>query len=108
MRAAVRKNAGGNVNHSMLWRAMAPSGGGKPAGALAEAITRDFGSFEKFKTRFNEAGEKHFASGWVWLGKTGDDKLEVTTTDGHENPLTQGQVPLSLNDGWQHAHYLQH
>jgi len=108
IRAAVRNNAGGHVNHSMFWRAMSPRGGGKPAGALADAINRDFGSLEKFKTRFNEAGEKQFASGWVWLVKTRDDKLEVVSTPGHENPLLQGQFPLLLNDVWEHAYYLKH
>jgi Fe-Mn family superoxide dismutase len=108
IRAAVRNNAGGHVNHSMFWRAMSPAGGGKPAGALADAIKRDFGSFDEFKTHFNEAGEKHFASGWVWLVKTRDDKLEVVTTPGHENPLQQGQFPLLLNDVWEHAYYLKH
>jgi Fe-Mn family superoxide dismutase len=108
--AAVRNNAGGHVNHSMFWRAMSPGGGGKPAGALADAIKRDFGEFAKFKARFDEAGEKLFGSGWVWLVKTQHDsgKLEVLTTSGHANPLLQGHYPLLLNDVWEHAYYLKH
>jgi superoxide dismutase, Fe-Mn family len=106
----VRNNAGGHVNHSMLWRAMSPGGGGEPAGALADAIKRDFGGLEKFKGQFNEAGEKLFGSGWVWLARTQQDggKLEVYTTPGHGNPLMQDHFPLLVNDVWEHAYYLKH
>jgi superoxide dismutase, Fe-Mn family len=109
-RTAVRNNAGGHVNHSMLWRAMSPGGNGEPAGALAEAIKRDFGGLEKFKARFDEAGEKLFGSGWVWLARTQQDggKLEVFTTSGHGNPLMQGHFPLLVNDVWEHAYYLKY
>jgi len=109
-RTAVRNNAGGHVNHSMLWRAMSPTGGGAPSGPLADAIKRDFGGLEKFKARFDEAGEKLFGSGWVWLARTQQDggKLEVCTTSGHGNPLMQGHFPLLVNDVWEHAYYLKH
>lgn len=110
IRVAVRNNAGGHVNHSMFWQAMSPSGGGEPTGALADAIKRDFGGLEKFKVRFDEAGEKLFGSGWVWLARTQKDggRLEVITTSGHDNPLMQGCFPLLLNDVWEHAYYLKH
>src|SRR5688572_3122423 len=48
VRTAVHHNAGGHVNHSLFWRAMSPTGGRAPAGLLADAIKRDFGSFEQF------------------------------------------------------------
>src|SRR5688500_254671 len=91
-RTAVHHNAGGHVNHSLFWRAMPPTGGGAPAGLLADAIKRDFGSFEQFKTSFVEAGSKVFGSGWVWLARAeqGGGKLAVFTTAGHDNPLMQG------------------
>jgi Fe-Mn family superoxide dismutase len=109
-RAAVRNNAGGHVNHSMLWRAMSPGKGGEPAGALADAIKHDFGSFEQFKTRFDEAGATLFGSGWVWLARARQDggRLQVCTTSGHDNPLMQGQFPILVNDVWEHAYYLKH
>lgn len=109
IRTAVHNNAGGHVNHSLFWRAMSPDGGGEPTGALAEAIKRDFGGFAKFKKQFDEAGEKAFGSAWVWLAmaKHGG-KLEVLTTSGHDNPLTQAYSPLLLNDVWEHAYYLKH
>jgi Fe-Mn family superoxide dismutase len=110
IRTAVCNNAGGHVNHSLLWRAMCPGGGGTPSGPLAAAIDRAFGSFEKFKKQFEEAGSKLFGSGWVWLAKAPHDdaKLQVLTTSGHDNPLTQGYFPLLVNDVWEHAYYLKH
>jgi Fe-Mn family superoxide dismutase len=109
IRTTVHNNAGGHVNHSLFWRAMSPDGGGEPTGALADAIKRDFGGFAKFKKQFDEAGEKAFGSGWIWLAmaKHGG-KLEVLTTSGHDNPLTQAYLPLLVNDVWEHAYYLKH
>lgn len=107
IRTAVHNNGGGHVNHSMLWKMMSPDGGGEPGGALAEALDQAFGSVAVFKKKFEEAGAKHFASGWVWLVKIGD-KLQVVTTSGHDNPIMQGQVPLLVNDVWEHAYYLKH
>ena len=110
IRTAVRNNAGGHVNHSMLWRAMSPDGGGEPTGRLADAIKRDFGSVVDFKMQFDDAGEKLFGSGWVWLVRAQQDggELKVLTTEGHDNPLMQGHYPLLVNDVWEHAYYLKH
>ena len=110
IRTAVRNNAGGHVNHSLFWRAMSPASGGAPAGPLADAIKRDFGSLEQFKLRFADAGAKLFGSGWVWLVRTQRDggRLEISTTSGHDNPLMQDQFPILLNDVWEHAYYLKH
>jgi superoxide dismutase, Fe-Mn family len=108
IRTAVRNNAGGHLNHSMYWRLMSPKGGGTPTGPLAEAIKASFGDFEKFKMQFDQAGEKVFGSGWVWLSRSGDGKLAITTTTGHDNPIMQGQFPILVNDVWEHAYYLKH
>jgi len=110
IRATVRNNAGGHVNHSLFWRAMSPAGGDVPTGPLADAIDRDFGNLNRFKTRFAEAGEKHFGSGWVWLAraKHNGGKLQIYTTAGHDNPLMQGRFPILLNDVWEHAYYLEY
>lgn len=110
VRKTVHNNAGGHVNHSMFWLAMSPAGGGEPGGALAAAIKRDFGSFGLFKGRFAEAGTRVFGSGWVWLVSVRQEggKLQIDTTTGHDNPLTQGHFPLLVNDVWEHAYYLKH
>ena len=109
-RTTVCNNAGGHVNHSLFWRAMSPAASGAPSGPLADAIKRDFGSFEGFKARFAEAGSKAFGSGWVWLARAQQDggRLEVYTTSGHDNPLMQGRFPILVNDVWEHAYYLKH
>jgi Fe-Mn family superoxide dismutase len=110
IRTAVRNNAGGHVNHSLFWRAMSPAASGAPAGLLADAIKRDFGGFEQFKARFDDAGVKLFGSGWVWLARAQQDggRLQVYTTSGHDNPLVQGHFPILVNDVWEHAYYLKH
>ena len=109
-RSAVRNNAGGHVNHSLFWRAMSPEGGGAPSGRLADAIGRDFGSFERFKARFEEAGAEVLGSGWIWLARSQQNggRLRVFTTPGHGNPLLQGHFPVLVNDVWEHAYYLKH
>jgi Fe-Mn family superoxide dismutase len=110
IRTVVRHNAGGHINHSLFWKAMSPAGHGAPApaGALAAAIDRDFGSFEQFTQRFVEAGENLFGSGWVWLAESRQDagRLQICVTNGHGNPLLNGRFPILLNDVWEHAYYL--
>ncbi len=108
IKAAVRNNGGGHVNHTMFWESMGPNAGGEPTGALAEAITSTFGSFDAFKTQFNDAGVKRFGSGWSWLVKGTDGKLAIVSTANQDNPLTDGQTPLLGNDVWEHAYYLKY
>ena len=109
-RTAVRNSAGGHVNHSLLWRAMCPGGKSGPAGHLADAINRDFGSLEHFKSQFEEAGAGVFGSGWAWLARAQQNggRLRIFTTPGHGNPLMQGHFPILVNDVWEHAYYLKH
>ena len=107
IRTAVRNNAGGHVNHSMFWSIM-KSGGGTPSGALADAITKAFGDFEKFKTQFNDAGVKQFGSGWVWLVRAADGGLKIMRTANQDNPMSQGLHPVIGNDVWEHAYYLKY
>ncbi len=108
--AVVRNNAGGHYNHSLYWTLMAPVGkGGQPSDKLLAQINKDFGSVDKFKTAFEEAGVKQFGSGWAWLIWTGD-KLVISTTPNQDNPLMDdvepsGQ-PILANDLWEHAYYL--
>src|SRR5215207_6073573 len=71
-------NAAQAWNHGFYWHSLAP-GGGKPSGELAAAIERDFGSLAKLAEELQARGEKHFASGWVWLASSGG-KLSVEET----------------------------
>ncbi|MDF5728580.1 MAG: superoxide dismutase [Rhizonema sp. PD38] len=108
IRKIVRNNGGGHVNHSMFWRIMKAQGGGEPSGAIASAINQNFGSFAAFKKQFNEAGTGRFGSGWVWLVRNKDNKLEVTTTPNQDSPISEGQYPIMGNDVWEHAYYLKY
>ncbi len=108
--AAVRNNGGGHYNHSLFWTILGPDAGGKPSGALAEAIDSAFGSFDEFKTKFSDAAATRFGSGWAWLIVDKNKKLAVTSTPNQDNPLmdvaeTQGTPILGL-DVWEHAYYL--
>ncbi|MGI8654823.1 MAG: superoxide dismutase [Pyrinomonadaceae bacterium] len=110
IRAAVRNNGGGHVNHTMFWQIMAPKAGGEPQGAINDAIKDTFGGFDKFKEQFNDAGTKRFGSGWVWLvGSSESGKLQITSTANQDNPIMEGQPqPILGNDVWEHAYYLKY
>lgn len=108
IRAAVRNNGGGDVNHTMFWKIMGSNAGGEPTGAIAQVISDNFGDFESFKQRFNDAGTKQFGSGWVWLILTGQGKFEITSSPNQDNPMTAGNFPIMGNDVWEHAYYLKY
>ncbi len=108
IRTAVRNNAGGHSNHSMFWSIMKPNGGGEPTGNLASAIQQAFGSFDAFKTAFNDAGTKRFGSGWAWLVLDSSGKLQVISTANQDSPLMDGLYPVMGNDVWEHAYYLKY
>jgi Fe-Mn family superoxide dismutase len=107
IRTAVRNNGGGHVNHSMFWQIMGPGKGGAPTGAIAEAITAAFGSFDAFKDQMNKAGGARFGSGWAWLVEAGG-KLAVESTPNQDNPLMDGKRPILGIDVWEHAYYLKY
>jgi superoxide dismutase, Fe-Mn family len=107
IRAVVRNNGGGHVNHTMFWTIMKPNGGGEPTGKIAEQIKKDFGSFADFKKLFNETTAKQFGSGWGWLVFEGG-KLKVVTSPNQDNPISQGHFPILGNDVWEHAYYLKY
>ncbi len=108
IRTTLRNNAGGHSNHTMFWNIMKPHGGGQPTGDLANAIQQTFGSFDAFKTAFNDAGTKRFGSGWVWLVLDSSGKLQVISTANQDSPLMDGLYPVMGNDVWEHAYYLKY
>jgi len=105
IRTAVRNNGGGHFNHSLFWTTMGPGKGGAPSGKLAEAIEKELGGFEKFKTDFAAAATTRFGSGWAWL-TVKDKKLVVESTPNQDNPLMSGNTPILGLDVWEHAYYL--
>ena len=113
IRAAVRNNGGGHVNHSLFWKLLGPKAGGAPSGALAEDIAKTFGSFAAFQEKIQTAGATRFGSGWAWL-VVHQGKLEVCSTPNQDNPIMgkavagcQGQ-PIFGVDVWEHAYYLKY
>ena len=104
-KAGLFNNAAQAWNHTFYWKCMKSGGGGTPTGALADKITKDFGSFESFVDEFKKAGATQFGSGWAWLVLDGD-QLKITKTGNAENPMTTGQIPLLTMDVWEHAYYI--
>jgi len=99
-------NAAQVWNHTFYWNSLAPSAGGAPTGALAEAIDAKFGSFENFKVEFTKCAVTTFGSGWAWLVKNADGSLDLVSTSNAACPLTTGQKPLLTCDVWEHAYYI--
>ena len=100
-------NAGQILNHNMYFGQFAmPKADNKPIGHLAEAIVRDFGSFEAFKEEFQKKGATLFGSGWVWLSADKDENLVITQEANAANPIQKGLKPLLTFDVWEHAYYL--
>jgi len=99
-------NAAQVWNHTFYFEQFSPKGGGEPSGALAQAIKEQFGSFEAFKTEFVNAGVTTFGSGWAWLVKNGEGKLEIVKESNAGNPMTKKLKPILTFDVWEHAYYL--
>lgn len=99
-------NASQAWNHIFYFFSFSPDGGGEPEGDLRKAIDSQFGSFEKFKADFVQAGAGIFGSGWVWLCKDEEGKLFIIQKQNAGNPLTDGLTPLMVFDVWEHAYYL--
>jgi Fe-Mn family superoxide dismutase len=110
--AKLRNNGGGHYNHELFWKVMAPNGGNAPTGTLVAAITSAFGSFDAFKTKFEEAGTKRFGSGWAWLYADENKKLAIGSTPNQDNPLMDVAefkgTPILGIDVWEHAYYLKY
>ena len=102
----VFNNAAQIWNHTFYWNSLKPNGGGQPTGDLADAIKRDFGSFEKFSEDFTNAATTQFGSGWAWLVLGADKKLAVTKTPNADLPMKHGQKALLTIDVWEHAYYI--
>ncbi|HHO0882257.1 superoxide dismutase [Fe] [Aeromonas hydrophila] len=100
-------NAAQIWNHTFYWHCLSPNGGGEPTGALADAITKAFGSFAEFKDAFTKSAIGNFGSSWTWLVKKADGSLAIVNTSNAGCPLTDaGTTPLLTVDLWEHAYYI--
>ena len=109
----IKKSSGGIFNnaaqiwnHTFYFSGFSPNGGGQPTDALADAINSTFGSFESFKEKLSQAAATQFGSGWAWLVKNAQGKLEIVATSNAGNPMTDGKTPLLTCDVWEHAYYI--
>jgi len=100
-------NNGAQVwNHTFYFTALSPKGGNAPTGPLAQAIDEVYGSFENFREEFNKAATTLFGSGWAWLVKNNDGKVEIIKESNAGNPMRNGLTPILTCDVWEHAYYL--
>ncbi|MNO35978.1 Superoxide dismutase [Mn/Fe] [compost metagenome] len=102
-------NGAGHYLHTIFWNVMSPQGGGRPTGALLDAIEHSFGSYEAFKEQFTEAADKVEGGGWailVWSPRS--RRLEILTAEKHQNLSQWDVIPLLALDVWEHAYYLKH
>lgn len=108
IRTAIRNHGGGHANHSLFWQLMTPNAKNKKfESKVADAIKKQFGSFEEFKKKFSEAAVSRFGSGWAWL-VLHNKKLEIISTANQDSPLMDGKIPLLGLDVWEHAYYLKY
>jgi superoxide dismutase, Fe-Mn family len=109
---AVRNNAGGHYNHSLFWELLAPARKTTSTNKIESAIEKEFTSMDNFKKLFTEAATTRFGSGWAWLIKTPDHKLQIISTPNQDNPLMGDApvkgVPIIALDVWEHAYYLKY
>ncbi len=93
-------------NHTFYFLTFSPEGRRVPAGKLAEAIDREFGSFDALKEQFAKQATGLFGSGWTWLVKDGEGKLKIVNESNAGNPLREGLTSLMTMDVWEHAYYI--
>jgi superoxide dismutase, Fe-Mn family len=108
IRTPVRNNGGGHANHTAFWEMMAPGDAKEPGGALATAIDKAFGGFDKFKEQFAKACAGRFGSGWAWLIADAGGGLSIDSTPNQDTPLMQRKQPILGCDVWEHAYYLKY
>lgn len=101
---AIFNAAAQSWNHGFYWQSLSPKAK-TPAGDLAKAIDRDFGSLDACKKELASAATGRFGSGWAWLVAR-DGKLSVESTGNADVPFTDGAIPLLTIDVWEHAYYL--
>lgn len=112
VKTAVKNHGGGHINHTLYWNSLMAKAPSSPSGPLADALIKQFGDFESFKTKFSDLAVNHFGSGWAWLVCTGGSRtaptLNIYSLPNQDSPLLQGHTPLLGIDVWEHAYYLKY
>ena len=102
----IRNHGGGYYNHKLFWEVMDPAN--TKDEALVADLEKDFGSVDAFKEKFTDAAKTQFGSGWAWLARNPEGKLEVYSMPNQDSPLQKGHTPILLLDVWEHAYYLKY
>jgi Fe-Mn family superoxide dismutase len=101
---------GGHLLHSVFWENMAPAGKGggeQPAGAIADMINMEFGSFERFKKEFTMAATSTEGSGWAALAvHPCVGRPIIMQIEKHNLNVYPTFNILMVLDVWEHAYYL--
>lgn len=107
--AGLFNNAAQAYNHTFYWYCMKPNASAEapvPTNQIESAIIESFGSVEKFKEEFTKTGLTHFGSGWAWLLKNKDGRLEIKGMHDANTPIKDGDKPILALDVWEHAYYI--
>ena len=108
IRTAVRNHGGGHFNHSLFWEILCPPKGHQVNGEISKFITRDFGGWNLFQNKFEEAALNQFGSGWAWLVVDKEKKLQIKALPNQDSPLSLKMTPILGIDVWEHAYYLKY
>ncbi len=103
-RTAIKNHGGGHLNHSLFWQIMGPRK--EPDEELIKEVEAEFGSIDNFKKLFSEAAANHFGSGWAWLVRNEDNKLQLYSLPNQDSPYSKNHTPIIGLDVWEHAYYL--
>ena len=102
----LRNHGGGHLNHSLFWQIMSTNK--EIDEILTEELKKEFGSIEEFKKLFTQTATVHFGSGWAWLVRNGQGKLQVYSLPNQDSPYLSGHTPIIGLDVWEHAYYLKY
>lgn len=102
----LKNNGGGHVNHSIYWETLSPKKSINEK--LIEEIAETFSSLEEFKKIFSDLALTRFGSGWAWLVRNNEGKLEAYSTPNQDSPYLNGHTPIFCIDVWEHAYYLKY
>lgn len=105
-RKKIQNHGGGFVNHNIFWSIMGPEK--RIDEKLVKEITETFGSIDNFKEQFSNLAKTHFGSGWAWLVRDENNKLQIYSLPNQDSPYTLGHEPIFNLDVWEHAYYLKY
>ena len=93
------------IIHELYFDSLA--GGGAPGGALAEALTRDFGSLARWKAEFAATGKAlGGGSGWVLLSYSPRDRRLINSWAADHTMTLAGGRPILALDMYEHAYQM--